>query len=271
MSSYRVSSHPSTTCQSRPWTENKPDKKPTKVSKAPKPPSDPIFSEWAEMYKDDPLLHDTFNNAANGKFPLGFSYKDGQMIFKHRKTPKYLQFHKDSLIASRQCVEFMQNGGIFTQNPPVKKVTFEPIDADVRKKTRLRDELLRNFVHYHLRNKYEMTYEEELNALDIVQTGFILDQFIYDDIQLGESGIECHRIFKLLGLDEVYFQENRIWRVNTVLQNRRVHRRKQTKKRITKNTRIPSTSVEYMWAKHVSNIEKKNKVDDDDDESLYDA
>ena len=272
MTSYRVSGYSSTAIQSRPWTSTEaPAKKPEKMPKALKTTIEPRFLEFAEMYKDEPLLYETFKNAAVGKFPSGFVYKDNQLIFKHRKAIKYLPLHKDSRQAARKCVEFMQNGGIFTKSKEdIKTLQPDPIEGEIRKKVRLKDELVRKFVHCHMRSKHKLSDAEELDLLDVVITGFILDQFVFEDIQLGEKGVEVLQIVKLHGLDEDHFTATGEWRINPALQNRKSYKRKQYKKRIIKKTEAPPTSVEYMWDKHLINMTKKNK-DDEDDESLLDA
>lgn len=262
MSTYRAGTVYMASENVRPWVDTS-DKKPVKPKPKKAVNTEPVFIEYAEIYKDDTLLFETFQNASNGKLPYGFTYRDGQLIFKHRKNIKYLTLHSDSNIAAKQCAEFMQNGGIFSKEKEVKKIepAYENIEAEMRKKTKLRDELVRSYMHDDLRVKYNMTRDEELQLFYLVLTGFLLDRFSLQDIEMGKEPLNCQQVVKLHGLDEEHFEKTRVWRYNPELQMHRVSKRKTYKKRPAKPN-APTLSVEYKWSKHVNNIDKRNKKAD---------
>ena len=73
-----------------------------------------IFSECAEVNKD-PYWIERFNEAAVGKFPKKFSFKDGVLSFK--KGTKYITMEVpvNPYLASEMCIDFFRNnGGLFS-------------------------------------------------------------------------------------------------------------------------------------------------------------
>lgn len=276
MSSYKICE--TTTEKTRPWlvstnspagesstSNNKLVAKKPGASKKVAVVVEPMFEQFAEMYKDDEIFYDIFKNASNGRLPYGFAYKDGQIILKNRKVIKYLLLSKDVRVAVKQCVEFMQNGGITTKDTEVSQFSshkLESIEYEMRKKTRLREEYVRYFIHGIIRPRYCLTEAEELAAFDIVHDGFIFGHFGLEDIKLGNS----NTVIGLEGLDEEYFAKTRIWRYNPDLQNKKLHGKiKSYKRKSQKVVALQGSGLEYKLMKRLTNMQKKQTKTDDDD------
>ena len=72
------------------------------------------FSECAEITQDQ-FWVEKFNNAAIGKFPAKFSFRDGILVHKKGAKNKSLELSNNKYEAASACMEFFRvNGGIFS-------------------------------------------------------------------------------------------------------------------------------------------------------------
>ena len=210
----------------RPWLLTP---KPKTVVVAPKTMVHPRFKEYAQIYAHDPLYCDIFNKAAYGKFPHGFGYKDGHMLGKqNRKSMRYCKLSTNPVCGAQQCVDFMQSGGIVSELNISDVIQAEhdapreTVETEMKKRIKLRDEILRFYIHNHMKHKYNLTQSEEMRLLHLILSGFVRDRLSCDDIELvGDTVVVKH----LYGLDEDFFVANRIWRINPALQVRRARKK----------------------------------------------
>jgi len=73
-----------------------------------------IFVDCANVI-DDPFWAEKFNTAARGKFPRGFSYNDGILVFRKGAKCHQLEVSNNPYEAAFACMEFFRgNGGIFS-------------------------------------------------------------------------------------------------------------------------------------------------------------
>lgn len=75
----------------------------------------PVFSKCSEL-TTDPFWIDIFNNASKGKFPKGFSYKEGCLFHRRRNKTSSVEVSENAIEAFDTCKTFFRTmGGIASQ------------------------------------------------------------------------------------------------------------------------------------------------------------
>ncbi|CAH6420375.1 Hypothetical protein HVR_LOCUS1176 [uncultured virus] len=70
---------------------------------------------WIDESIHDPFWVEKFNTAATGKFPRGFSYSDGVLLYRKGAKCHTLDVPNNPYEAAHACMEFFRsNGGIFS-------------------------------------------------------------------------------------------------------------------------------------------------------------
>lgn len=221
--------------QTRPWTLLEPStnsslttKQASQKIKVVKLPMNELFFECAKLCDDSSLWKDIFLKAAQTeKFPTDFVYKDGKLIFKHQKNtkPPYIVLSKSPTEVVEQCMDFFKIYAGIPNTNNISTAVIEPtnLEDDIKKRVKLRDELIRNYLHDVVGKSLDLTEKQEYALFDVVFTAFILDDLVNENIKLNTIGTA---IAGIDGIDFEYFAETGRWRTNKALQHHKVKRSK---------------------------------------------
>lgn len=160
----------------------------------------PIFKECADL-TTDPMWRSTFIEAAYGKFPRGFSYKDGYLYYKIRNKTTQIEISDEPELAIEDCREFfMKKAGIMSEDDQ-RKVK-EDIDNYLREKGSLypktwqeikrkktREILISTFISKTV-NKYNLTPYEKADLSDAISFGILIGAFGKHQIILEKGYID---------------------------------------------------------------------------------
>jgi hypothetical protein len=202
--------------QKRPWTQGSADAKPKKQQKSglKKAMVLPLFEKCAESCSD-PTWSELFHKAAvTGKFPNGFLFKDGKLFYKHRKIIKFIDL-SNLVDPTLECMDFIEKniGEISStkrkETPKSEHAKAYDFESELRKKNKLRDGLVYQFIQTDFRKRYSLTPEQVSGLLYTVIIGFMSDTLTNDDIVVDNNKIVC-----LGGIDMDHFTLTGKWRIN---------------------------------------------------------
>lgn len=168
----------------------------------------PVFLETLP-YCTDLMWKDIFQNAAYGKLPKGFVFKDNTLIHKIKSRTFRLELSHDPQMVMRECIQFFQQkGGIFSD----QDYTSKNLETDVNindyswndiKRRKLRDLLFYFYVQ-------EQTEMYRLNRKERKQLDEIIELLVLVDIPSSEVELSNGKIKKIkcLKFDETTRQYN---------------------------------------------------------------
>lgn len=153
----------------------------------------PIFTQLQEFTKD-PMWSSIFSQAALGKFPKGYMYRDGSLSFKRRTKTFCLDFDLTLPISElfQQCQTFFRNtSGLQSENETIKSTqtisqSIEEIDDWKLIPRRNRGFMIRNYVR-----KMVNTKAQRDQLLTTINLGIYLGYLNNSDFEVGD-GIITH-------------------------------------------------------------------------------
>lgn len=246
-----------TSIESRPWASTNVSSSRPKTRRAKPTPAviNSIFKECAEIV-DDPTWKSIFTEAAMGKLPRGFTYKDGYITHKIRNRTARLEVSSIPEVALEECLYFFrEKAGIMSQEDQRKaKEEFEEFLltsgalhpskwSEIRKK-KVKDVLISTFVA-KISKELNLQEAQKVDLRNKIYTGFILGCFGNDQVELEKGYIRS-----IAGLD--FNPETKTFYIDYA------RAPKQTKKsrRVEKTTR-PKNSFYTLWVKYLETLEKR--------------
>jgi hypothetical protein len=278
------------TIKTRPWlsttvkqTTNKTRKSKTQIVIA-----NPIFNECASVVQD-PFWVGVFQKASLGKLPRGFTYKEGYLIHKRGTRVNRIEVPNAPAEASSVCISFFgKMAGLMSPNDHERnrqligerlQESFNNQMASwsvVSKKKKLKELLIATFID-ELAVNCQITYDEKLELISLINKGFILGYFTSKNIQfesgriLSIAGLECHnqvdkngKVRKIFTIDPAI--KGRIKKSNTKpSKKRRVDQdyegdndeeESETEEQVTTNRKKRVNFLD-LWEKFLDNLEKR--------------
>lgn len=204
MENLKVGSYAVATIQSRPWmnaiqsstttTTAKPRK-----SKAQPVVVNPIFMECAQL-TDDPLWKSLFENSAYGKFPRGFTYREGVLSYKVRSKVFTFEMPQLAYEALPQCVDFMKRTGKIASKADQEQdrmeieerlqnqVTLDRCNWSDIKKKKVKALLISSYIE-ETAKAYNMSSKQKEYFKIVLNVGFSLGYLNKDDIVFEEGQV----------------------------------------------------------------------------------
>lgn len=233
-----------------------------KKVKRPQAVINPIFQECANL-TDDPLWKELFTCAAGGRFPQGFTYRDGNLFHKRRNRLHRVAVESDPATALVQCMQFFRTkGGIVSDQ--------ERVDERLRTQGSLQPELSwKSMRKKNLRNVligayiddisavYRLTIKERRCLREVLNLGFYARIFDKDKVCILDNRI--HSISNLY-----WDPQQRKFTVVVGTISKRPSASRSTKKASGRD-KYPSTCYLARWKKLINNIAAKRTSEPDED------
>jgi hypothetical protein len=228
----------------------------------------PIF-EQCTRHITDPFWISIFNQAAIGKFPRGFLFKDNSLTYKRGTKISRIDLSTDPVTAATELMTFFgRMAGIMStadqdrsrqelEDRLTESVSLHTCTwADIKKK-KVREMLIGTFVE-DLVKQYELVDRERIQLRSMINLGFILGHFSSTNVQFSQG-----RIHGIAGLD--FDATTRKFSINSTCQPRHTKSSKSRQSRSVKivDTETESTSspglVSFMalWIKFLESLEKR--------------
>jgi hypothetical protein len=172
----------------------------------------PIFEQAAQL-AEDPFWKAEMENAARGRFPRGFMYRDGIISYKKgnkifpEKVPQ-----ENALFALHTTVRFFQEKGKIRSKRDKEKEErikrekeenhVQRIQSwkDIRKET-VKEQYLNDYVD-RVCDEHDLDDESRKRLLSLLHFGLSLGYLKNDDIALNENGTRIENIAPLRFVDE---------------------------------------------------------------------
>lgn len=195
MENPKVGSYAVATIQSRPWltsTQNNTTTTKTRKARAQPVVVHPIFLDCSQL-TDDPLWKSVFENAAYGKFPRGFTYREGVLTYKVRSKTFTFEVPQVAYEALPQCVDFIKRTSKIASKADREQdraeieerlqnqVTLDKCSWSDIKKKKVKALLISSFIEEVARN-YHMTSKQKEYFKTVLNVGFSLGYLDKDDI-----------------------------------------------------------------------------------------
>jgi hypothetical protein len=177
------------TSQKMPWL-SKPKKSKVQVVNG-------IFEQASEI-TEDPFWKALLAKAALGKFPPGFSYRNGQLIYKRGTKVFKALIGNDPLEALTASLDFFREyGGIRSEADRERdelnaRPTSSFLDLDwasLSKKKELKTLLIDSYIREEAK-RLKLTNEQKLQLASMIKIGFLLGNLTNDDINYSRGKIE---------------------------------------------------------------------------------
>lgn len=204
MENLKVGSYAVATIQSRPWMTSVQSGPSTSVkprkSKAQPVIVHQIFMDCAQL-TDDPLWKSVFENAAFGKFPRGFTYREGVLSYKVRSKVFTFEMPQLAYEALPQCVDFMKRTGKISSKADQEQdraeieerlqnqVTLDRCSWGDIKKKKVKALLISSYIEDTAR-AYHMTQKQKEYFKIVLNVGFSLGYLNKDDIVFEEGQVQ---------------------------------------------------------------------------------
>jgi hypothetical protein len=228
----------------------------------------PIF-EQCTQHITDPFWISIFNQAAIGKFPRGFLFKDNSLTYKRGTKISRIDLSTDPVTAATELMTFFgRMAGIMstadqarsrqeledrlTEGVSLHTCTW----ADIKKK-KVREMLIGSFVE-DLVKQYELVDRERIQLRSMINLGFILGHFSSTNVQFSQG-----RIHGIAGLD--FDATTRKFSINSSCQPRHSKSSKSRQSRSVKIVDAETESVSssglvsfmVLWIKFLESLEKR--------------
>ena len=186
---------------SRPWANGTPKKnvgKKTANRRRKKKILNPIFAECFKI-ATDPFWKDKFEKASYGKFPRGFSYNKGYLIYKRGAKNDSVAIPESPHEAYSVCVFFFHDAAKIYSDQDRKQIKEEEYQLQLldqlKEKTwaktlkRQKEILVEIYVH-ELKDKYKLSVNATRKLEDLVNVGILFNHFNKDNIILEDGMIK---------------------------------------------------------------------------------
>lgn len=253
----RAGGYAVSTIGARPWITTPVEHKKEKQSRLYKQSIvvNPIFKECASI-TDDSMWQTIFNQAAVGKFPKGFMYKDGKLTSRGKSKVRTIEISEDPIETLTMCIEFFKiTGGLISESDQqrnkleyenIKENGKEVLSNDIKYRKIKRDEYIKSYLE-NLGKEYNLNKDEMNDLYCLVEIGFFLNRFEYKDINLGEEK-DC-----IYGIDGLVY-DNNVKRFVISEKNTIKFTPRPTKKKVVKEG-----AIDLKWRKFLEDLEKKKR------------
>jgi len=188
------------TSTSMPWLEGPTEKTKGKKQKASSIIIHPIYARCSEC-TDDPYWKSLFMTAATGKFPRGFSSRDGLLLFKRGTKVQRIEVPEDPDDAFTVCKQFFQTTAALKSELDQEQERQEIRDqqlamtslstrkwSDIKQK-RLQKILITDFVHRTGRH-LNLTLLQKNHMKTLINIGFLAGYFTSESIEFEDGEIK---------------------------------------------------------------------------------
>ena len=256
----RVGNYAVASARSRPWLDTPINQTQPKTRRTKAAPTviNPIFEECAHLTLD-PYWISIFNQAAIGKFPRGFMYRDGYLTHKKGNRVQRLEVPIAAIEAYSACLSFFnKTAGMMSSSDIAKnqqeydqrisntKSIFDCTWSDI-KNSEIRKFIFSDFTE-ELSKQYDLEPEERLQLSTAIHLGFYLGYFQDGNVDFREG--------KLHSIQGLHFDpQNRIFYVDPKLHPKAL---KTSKRKETTNR--DKNSLLTQWNKYLEKHEKKQAM-----------
>lgn len=157
----------------------------------------PIFAECFKI-ATDPFWKDKFEKASYGKFPRGFSYNKGYLIYKRGAKNESVMVPESPYEAYSVCVFFFHDAAKIYSDQDRKQIKEEEYQLQLldqlKEKTwaktlkRQKEILVEIYVH-ELKDKYKLSVNATQKLEDLINVGILFNHFNKDNIILEDGMI----------------------------------------------------------------------------------
>ncbi len=258
----RAGNYAVATAKTRPWLSTPIGVTTAKSrrSKAQTVIANPLFTECATL-TTDPFWISIFTQAAIGKFPRGFSYKEGLLTYKRGVKISSIEVPPEAPLAKDACIAFFgKTAGILSDTDQERtrqefdrrmheKTSLKACSWSDIKKKKIRDILIGTFVQ-DISRIFELTDKEDAQLSTIVSIGFLLGYF-----QGKNVAFEDGRITAINGL--MYDPNNRVFYIDPILTPKITKSSKSKKTEEDDGKESKNVSFLNLWVKFLEHLEKK--------------
>lgn len=220
-----------------------------------------MFLTCAAMMEHDEFWKNIFTQAAHGKFPRGFIYRDGNLTYKHRNKIHSMAIGDNPVTALADCMNFFRNtAGLVSEADQersrreremelMEALSFDKLTwAEVKKKKKLHDVLISTYIT-EVADAMGLPVAEKHQLRTIINMGFILGCFSNERVNFVEG-----RIKGLMGLN--YDSETRKFSIDpAVIPKTRSKRSSSSRKRPYAGPN--QISFLELWTKFLETLEKR--------------
>lgn len=193
----------------------------------------PIFNECSEycnsLYKDN-YWKTIFSQAAYGKYPRGYMFKDGILTFRRGTKTQKIELASNPLEVTNQCIEFFKRTtGMKSDDDQIEeKMLYDKNTLDdesqinltwkeIKTKKKVKKILVSLFIS-KLNKKYQLTQDEKKQVTTLINMGIIMGYFSNEAIIMESGEIkdieglifdEQSRIFSLANNKPIIKSSNR--------------------------------------------------------------
>jgi len=256
----KTGSYAVTTVYSMPWTKKITVAPKAKRKRAEKKVIHKIFERCSELTKDHYWIS-IFRECARGKFPRGFSYKNGLLIHRRGNKINRVLISNSPHEAFSICLSFFKlSAGIMSSTDRKRlqkeeeerllqvlngrEMTWKDIKAE-----KVKELLISEFVG-DLSQKMKYDKEEKKELSTTVKCGFMLKYFTSKNITMEDG-----KIIDISGL--LYNKTNDRYYIDPKYTNKR-QGRKVKGLGIERVRKKPKVSFMNNWVKYLQNLEKRN-------------
>lgn len=222
----------------------------------------PLFSECAHLTAD-PFWIEKFTQAAIGKFPPKFGFRDGIMVFKKGNKSKTIELPDNVYEAMGAAIAFFQSNGLIF-SPTDERLIREVQEAqyrleenlppatwiDINKKTQ---ECMLSYYIIELHSVMELSLAEKEQLRQTIRVGISNNFFGKHNIQ-----VQNNRIHAINGL--LWDGEKRVFYINPELKpmvSRSYSRKKGSEPAIDPAHRDMIPQFEIKWNKYLDQLQRK--------------
>lgn len=163
----------------------------------------PIFNECSEycneLYKDN-YWKSIFSQAAYGKYPRGYMFKDGILTFRRGTKTQKIEISSAPIEAMNQCIDFfkkttgmksdddqIEEKKLYDKNTQENDSQLNLTWKEVKTKKKVKKILISLFVS-NITKKYQLNDEERKQVSTLINMGIIMGYFSNESIvmELGE-------------------------------------------------------------------------------------
>jgi len=231
-----------------------------KRKKTLKPVIHEIFEKCSEL-TEDRIWISTFKECARGKFPRGFSYKNGFLLFKKGNKISRCEISQSiSEILFTTKDFFYKMGGIMSaedkkklkekeeeklsEKELLKEYTWKDIKTE-----KLKEILINEFIK-NISLELEFDQEEKNEFTTTVKKGFLLKYFNHKNVIMSDF-----KIIKIEGL--IYNKEYREYEIDEQYINERKSKKNGTGLGIEKDEKKSEVNFLSLWEKYLDCLENK--------------
>jgi hypothetical protein len=244
--------------ESRPWSSTSVTVSRPKTRRARPEPVivNPIFKECAELTTDT-MWKSIFNEAALGKLPRGFSFKNGYITHKIRNKVSRLEISDNPSVVLNECIDFFrEKAGIMSQEDQKRaKESFEdyllstkelyPTKWSAIRKKKIKNALISTYMA-KVGKDLHLNQEEKGDLKNTIYLGFILGCFGNNQVELKEGYIH-----EIIGLE--FNEETRKFYIDYSRAPKQIKRSRRNEKEVK-----PKDSFYLFWLKFLNTLERKS-------------